>query len=278
VLGEVNPIAWTVATSVAHIECRFAGDGRRLIALAAELAAREVDVLVTLGAKATRAAMYATRSVPIVFVAETDPASFGPLSALARAAGNVTGLAAPLAADRAREALSALRQAAPGLRRVGVLSCPDSAGEGTPGVVWPIAGSAPVEVWPITVRGADDAETALGGPGRGADGLLVLPDVTFAIPAARLVELVAARRMPAVYGARAFVEAGGLMAVYADTAELIRRAVALVARVLAGERPAAIAVESLAGPRIAVNPGVARALGLRLPGPLLARAEAVTPA
>jgi putative ABC transport system substrate-binding protein len=103
----------------------------------------------------------------------------------------------------------------------------------------------------------------------------VLPDALFAIEQRRIVALAALHRMPALYPARSFVEAGGLMALSGNAGEVIRRAAAVVARVLAGARPASLPVEALAPLVLTVNAEAARAIGLAMPRSLLARADAV---
>jgi putative ABC transport system substrate-binding protein len=106
------------------------------------------------------------------------------------------------------------------------------------------------------------------------DGLVVLADALFVMHAARLVELATDARLPAVYGARAFVEAGGLLALHGDTAESIRRTATVVGRILAGEAPAAVSPPPCQRPRLAFSAAAARRLGLALRPALLAGADA----
>lgn len=275
VLGEVNPIPWTIRTSLAEIECCFSADGHRLPDLAARLCARDVDVLVALGAGPARAARNVTRSIPIVFVVGTDAVADGLVDGAARPGTNLTGLVAPSASDTMAEAMAVLRQAIPHLRRIGTLSCADNAGSARAlAALARRSARPPVELCPVTVRSAEEIEAAVPAMRtRGMDALLVLPDALFSIHASRLVELAAQSRLPAAYGARAFAEAGGLIAAYGDTAELIRRTAAVVARIVAGAPPAALPVQSLAGSRVALNLGTARALGLALPPAMLGRAQ-----
>jgi len=277
VLGDVNPIPWTVKTSVAEIECRWA-DGRRdrLLELAAELVSLDVDVIVAVGAGPARAAKSVTRTIPIVFIAGGDPVGEGLVASVARPGGNVTGLSVPSEAEIAGQRLRQLGQAVPGVRRIAVLSNPDSpSSEHVLGHLRGTAGQA-VEVRPFEARSVEEVERAFAAMGaEEMDGLLVLPDALFAIHARRLVDLAAESRLPAVYGARSFAEAGGLMALYGDTAEVIRRTTAMVARIVWGSMPATLPVESLTHLGLTVNADAARALGLALPRWLLTRADAV---
>lgn len=278
VLGEVNPVPWTVRTSVVDVECRWA-EGRhdRLPALAGELVERGVDVIVAAGPLATRAARRVTGTIPIVFVAGGDPVREGLVASLARPGGNVTGLSVPSEAELARRRLAALAQVLPRPDRVAVLWSPDN--PCSEHVLSRLPGSIAgrgVELRSFAARSVEEIEQAFDAMrAERAGGLLALPDALFAIHGGRLVELAARGRLPAVYGARSFVEAGGLLAVHGDTAEVIRRVAGLVARVLAGELPATLPVQALARSELVVNLETARVLGLRLPRALVASAAAV---
>ena len=133
-----------------------------------------------------------------------------------------------------------------------------------------------VELRGVEARTIADAERAFTDPkATGRVGLLVLPDALFAIEQRRIVALAALHRMPALYSSRSFVEAGGLMALSGNAAEVIRRTAAVVARVLAGVRPAALPVEALAPLVLTVNAEALLTMGLAMPRSLLARAETV---
>jgi putative tryptophan/tyrosine transport system substrate-binding protein len=277
ILGEFSPVPWTVRTSAAHIECRWA-EGRRdrLPELAAELVAFDVDLIVTGSAAATRAATSVTRTLPIVFVAGGDPVDQGLVANLIRPGGNVTGLSLPSDAEIARARLRLLSDAVLGIDRIGVLWNPDS----PPGehalrhlreAAWPV-----VSVYPFEARSAEDLERSFADMRtRGIRGLLVLPDVIFSIHARRVVDLAAEYRLPSAYGARSFAEAGGLMALYGNTAEVIRRAAAVIARVLGGTSPATLPVETLTDLELTINLKAARRLEMSLPSSLLSRAHGI---
>jgi putative ABC transport system substrate-binding protein len=277
VLGEVNPIPWMVKTSVVDIECRWAeGRRHRLPALAAELVALDADVLVAIGAASARAASQATASVPIVVVAGSDVGEDGLVGGMARSAANVTGLSVPSEAGMAQQRLTLLAGVVPGLRRVAVLWNPESATSALAFERLSRALSPPTEIRSFPARTVEDVEHAFAA--MAADvvgGLLVLPDTLFAIHAARLVELAAEARLPVVYGARGFVESGGLMALHGDTGEIIRRTAAIVRQILAGTAPATLSLPTRLRPEVTLNVATARRLGLAVPLALLARADAI---
>ena len=277
VLGDVSPIPWTLKTSAVELECRWAEGGRdRLLELAAELAKLEVDVIVAAGAGPTRAAKIVTKTIPIVFIAGGDPVGEGFVASAAQPGGNVTGLSVPSEAEITGQRLRLLGLAVPGVGRVAVLSNPDNpSSEHVLGHLRGTAGQG-VEVRAFEARSVEEVERAFTAIGaEDIDGLLVLPDALFAIHARRVVDLAAESRLPAAYGARSFTEAGGLMSLYGDTAEVIRRTTAMVGRILAGSAPATLPVETLTHVALTVNAGTARALGLALPHSLLARADTV---
>ena len=188
----------------------------------------------------------------------------------------MTGLSVASEGEIAEQRLRLLGRAVPGVRRVGVLSNPDS--PSSKHVFGHLRGTAGqgIEVRPFEARSVEEVERAFAAIGaEEMEGLLVLPDALFAIHSRRLISLAAESRLPVVYGARSFAEAGGLMALAGDTAEVIRRTTAMVARILAGSAPATVPVESLPHLELTVNADTARGLGLELPRSLLARADAL---
>jgi putative ABC transport system substrate-binding protein len=133
-----------------------------------------------------------------------------------------------------------------------------------------------VELRGVEARTIADAERAFAGVrATSRVGLLVLPDALFAIEQRRIVALAAMHRMPALYSARSFVEAGGLMALSGNAGEVIRRTAAVVARVLAGARPGALPVEALAPLVLTVNAEAMLTMGLAMPRSLPARADVI---
>jgi putative ABC transport system substrate-binding protein len=249
VVGEWNPVGWTVKTPLVDLECRWAGDRpERLPALASELLVLGVDALVAVGPAAGRAASGRTTRVPVVIVADGDAAADREIAELARSARNVTWLGVLSETTLGEERLALLRTLAPGLRRPAVLFDPE-----TPAGVRAVA-SLGDAVRRAPAHGVpEDLERTVADLRRdGIDGLVVMADTLLAIHAARLVQAVSMAALPAVYGAPLFVELGGLAAVYGDTGASIHHTASLVGRVLAGELPATLTPPPRPRPHVAL--------------------------
>jgi ABC-type uncharacterized transport system substrate-binding protein len=263
------------------IEYRDAeGKPERLPALAAELAALKVDVIVaTGGTLAALAAKQATRTLPIVFTAVADPVTSGLVTSLARPGGNVTGLSI-LASELVGKCLEQLKQAVPGVSRVAVLWQPGGVPERTDKDILrgaEVAARA-LGVRPqfVEARGPADFDRAFSDMTRARAGALpVVQSVMFNTERRRLVDLAAKTRLPAVYPWREFVDAGGLMAYGANVADLFRRAATYVDKILKGAKPADLPVEQPTKFEFVINLKTAKALGLTIPQSLLQRADEV---
>jgi ABC-type uncharacterized transport system substrate-binding protein len=215
------------------IEIRSAeGKFERLSALAAELVALKVDVIVAGGTPAALAAKQATTTLPIVFAGAGDPVTSGLVTSLARPGGNVTGLSM-LSSDLVGKCLEQLKQAVPGASRVAVLWQPGGLGERTEKETLKaaeVAGRAlGVHLQFVEARGPEDFDRAFSEITRARPGALtVLPSSMFNSERRRLVDLAAKNRLPAVYPWREFVDAGGLMAYGPNLPDLTRRAATYV--------------------------------------------------
>jgi putative tryptophan/tyrosine transport system substrate-binding protein len=272
VLGEANPIPWMVRTPVVDVACRWAGDQRhRLPELAAQLGGLDVDVIVALGAAAAHAAAQRTARVPIVVVVDGEAGEDAAVARLARTARRITWLSVPSEAGMARQRPSLLAAVVPGLRRVVVLSNSDPITEAVPRErAFDREATSRGDVLSVPARTVDEIERLLHAVAHEAiDGLVVPADTLRVLDAGRLVELVSRAAVPAVYGARAFAEAGGLMALYGDTGEIIRRTATVVRHVLDGATPATLSPPRLQ-PQLALNVAAARRLGLEFPAALAA--------
>jgi len=263
------------------IEYRDAeGQLERLPALAAELIALKVTVIVTGGATPTAlAAKQATRTLPIVFTSAPDPVTDGLVTSLARPGGNVTGLSA-FAPELVGKRLELLKQAVPGVSRVAVLWQPGAFGERTEKDTLKRAEVAArdlgVPLQFVEARGPADFDRAFSDMSMARAGALtVLASNMFVSERRRLVDLAAERRLPAVYSARELVDAGGLMSYGANLADLDRRAATYVDRILKGTKPADLPVEQPAKFELIINLKTARALGLTIPQSVLGRADEV---
>jgi putative ABC transport system substrate-binding protein len=263
------------------IEYRDAeGKADRLPALAAELVALKVDVIVGPNTPATLAAKQATRIVPIVFAGVVDPVTSGLVTSLARPGGNVTGLSF-LARELVGKCLEQLTQAVPGVTRVAVLWHPGGQGERTEKDMLKeaeVAGRAlGVRLQFVEARGPADFERAFSDMTRARAGALtVLPSAMFANERRRLADLAAKNRLPAVYPQRAYVDAGGLMAYGPNLADMHRRAATYVDKILKGAKPADLPIEQPIKFELVVNLKTAKALALTIPSSLLARTDQVS--
>ena len=262
------------------IEYRDAeGKFERLPALAAELVALKVDVILAPSTVAALAAKQATRTLPIVFAAAGDPVSSGLVSSLARPGGNVTGLSS-LAPELVGKGLELLTQAVPGVSRIAVLWQPGAAGDHTPQGMLKEAEVAAralgVRLQFVEARGPADIDRVFSDMTRAhAGALTVLPSNMFLREHRRLVDLAAKNRLPAVYPWREAVEAGGLMSYGANQPDLFRRAATYVDKILKGAKPGDLPVEQPTKFELVINLKTAKALGLTIPQSVLARADEV---
>jgi putative tryptophan/tyrosine transport system substrate-binding protein len=262
------------------IEYRDAeGKIERFPALAAELVALKVDVIVAAGTPAALAAKQATRTVPIVLAAVFDPVTSGLVTSLARPGGNVTGTST-LAPELVGKCLEHLKQVVPGVSRVAVLWQPGAFGERTEKDMLKAAEVAAralgVRLQFVEARGPEDFDRAFSDMTRARAGALnVLPSNMFTNERRRLVDLAAKNRLPAVYPWREGVDAGGLMAYGANFADLYRRAATYVDKILKGAKPGDLPVEQPTKFELVINLKTAKALGLTVPQSVLLRADQV---
>ena len=257
------------------IEYRSAdGDAGRFPALAAELVRLRVDVIVTRGTPAALAAKNATTTVPVLMATMGDPA--GTVASLRRPGGNVTGLTT-YSTELIGKRVELLHELVPHMSRVALLhnmANPVAARE------WEETRNAAraLDLAPelIDVRSEDDISRALTAPSmRGVDGLLVGADGLTQMRGRRIVDLIAALRLPAAYPSREFVEQGGLMAYAIRYPELYLRFAAYIDKILKGAAPAELPIEQPIRFDLVINLKTARALGLEIPPSLLLRADQV---
>jgi ABC-type uncharacterized transport system substrate-binding protein len=262
------------------IEYRDAeGKFERLPALAAELVALKVDVILAPSTVAALAAKQATRTLPIVFAAVADPVASGLVTSLARPGGNVTGLSL-LTPELVGKCLELLKQSVPGVSRVAVLWSPGALGERTDKDLLKEADVAAralgVRLQFVEARGPADVDRAFSDMTRArADALTVLASTMFIIERRRLVDLAAKNRLPAVYALGEFVDAGGLMSYGPNFADLYRRAATYVDKILKGAKPGDLPVEQPTKFELVINLNAAKALGLTIPPSLLGQADEV---
>jgi putative tryptophan/tyrosine transport system substrate-binding protein len=247
------------------IEYRW-GDGSDapLVEAAAELVRLPVDLLVVPSTPVARIARAATTTVPIV-VAGGDPVVFGLAVSHARPGGNVTGVTGG-GSQIPGKRLQLLKEAVPSISRVAIF--------------WDVVSSSPfdadswerdaqavgVDFYPLLLHGPEDLEPAFEAAAReGADALLIGPNPLAAANRARIAQLAARLRWPAIYYQRLFVSQGGLMSYEGSLAETWRRAAFYVDKILKGANPAELPIEQPMRFDFTLNLATAEALGLSLP-------------
>ena len=257
-----------------------AGKTERFPALAAELVALKVDVIVAAGGTlAALAAKQATTTLPIVFAAVGNPVAEGLVTSLARPSGNVTGLSL-VQQEIVGKSLELLKQAVPEVSRVALLlkpdSMPDRAKKDRLNAADVAARALGVRLQVVEARGPEDFDRAFSDMTRARAGALtVLATPVFDSERRRLVDLAAKNRLPTVYSYRSYVEAGGLMSYGPDLPDSFRRAATYVDKILKGAKPADLPVEQPTKFELVINLKTAKALGLAIPPSLLLRADQV---
>jgi putative ABC transport system substrate-binding protein len=252
------------------------GNADRARKFAAELVALNPDVIVASGTTAVQPLLPVTRTVPIVFVNVSDPVGAGLVDSLARPGGNVTGFAL-LEYNLSAKWLELLKQIAPNVTRAAVLRDPAiTAGIGQFAVIQSVAPSVGIDVSPINVSNADEIDRALSTFARTANGGLIVTSSGWAAVNRKLIISLAARhRLPAVYYRRRYVTDGGLISYGPDFLDQFRRAAAYVDRILKGEKPADLPVQTPNKYELVINLKTAKALGLNLTPTLLSLADEV---
>ena len=259
------------------IEWRGAeGNVERLPALAAELVALKVELIVAGAESAAVAAKNATKTIPIVAVAVANPVGLGLAESLSRPGGNLTGFSNfndTLVAKR----LELLREIYPAISRVAVLHQPgDSASAQQLAAV---LATAPAMKLKITVHGLK-ASTDIEGTLRTIEqerpqGMMVFSSPLTFIHLKRISEFAAAQRLPAVYGLANYVEAGGLMSYGFSYPDNYRRTAEYVDRILKGAKPGDLPIQQPVTFDLTINLKTAKELGATIPHSLLVRADRV---
>jgi len=260
------------------IEYRWAeGHYDRLPALAADLVARKVDVIVANGTPAPGlAAKAATSTIPIVFVSGGDPIVDGLVAGLARPTGNITGISF-LISEMTPKRLELLYELVPQARAIALLINPDNPNAERNIAVAQEAARAKGLQLPLVkaaVAGEiDDAFALL--PQLRADGLVVGADTVYAIQREQLVGLASRYSIPTIYFSRADAAAGGLISYGSNIVSAYQQAGSYAGKILAGAKPAHLPVQQPTTFELVINLKTAKALGLIVPQLLLQRADKV---
>jgi putative ABC transport system substrate-binding protein len=259
------------------IELRYAdGKSDRLPTLAAELVRMKSDVIVTADTPPIRAAMNATREIPIVMGNVADPVAAGLVANLARPGGNVTGFSA-LAPELDGKRLELVKETLPAVTRVAWVWDP-----GNPALTLrlkQIQGASQalgLKLQALEVRNPEELESAFNAAIREHAGAVLVPAVMVSPYRKQIVGFAEKKRLPLIYDTRDFVEqAGGLMSYGPDFSDLWRRAATYVDKILKGTRPADLPVEQPAKFEFVINLKTAKQLNLTIPQNVLARADRV---
>jgi len=248
----------------------------RLPARATELVRLNVDIIVTAGPLATRAAKEATNTIPIVISQDPDPVGNGFVVSLARPGGNITGLSS-LTADLSGKRLELLKEIIPKLTRVAVFGTSTGPGNVQQRKEIELAARAfGTQLQYLDVVDPDDIETAFRGTSKGrADAVLVVPSSVLISHRKQVVELAVKSRLPAIYSTSQYVVAGGLMSYGVNTADVDRRAATYVDKILKGAKPADLPVEQPTKFAFIINLKAAKQIGLTIPPNVLVRADKV---
>ena len=274
----MQQLGWTDGANL-RIDVRWgADDVDRERRSAAELVALAPDIVLASGTLSVTALQSVSRTLPIVFVGVTDPVGAGLVDSLARPGGNVTGFMI-YEYDLSGKWLELLKQIAPSVTRVAIIRNPENpVGVAVFSALRAAAQPLRVEVSPIdSRRNADEIERAITAFARSSNSGLILTPNAAAMPAhySLIVKLAARYKLPAVYPFPEMVTNGGLVSFGPDVIDQSRRAAEYVDRVLKGEKPADLPVQTPTKYQLVINLKTAKALGLTVPPSVLARADEV---
>ncbi len=267
---------WSEGHNV-HIDYRFAPASAQVQAFAKELVALQPAVILANSTPGTAALQRESRTIPIVFAVVADPIGSGFVASLPRPGGNITGVMLYEASVTGKW-LAMLKEIAPNLVRAAFVANPKTATfyDYYLQAAKTAALSVGVEPVPTLVENATDIERAIGSFASAPNGGLVLiPDVSATVHRDLVIALAARHRIPAVYYARMFAAAGGLMSYGSDLVDMFRQAASYVDRILRGDKPADLPVQAATKFETIINLKTAKALGLTVPPGLLVAADEV---
>jgi putative tryptophan/tyrosine transport system substrate-binding protein len=260
------------------VEYRY-GEGKRdrTLSQVAELVQLKVDVLVVRSLSAIRAAKQATKTIPIVILTNVDPVATGLIDSLARPGANITGISL-LTRELSGKRLELLKEAVPGISRVGVLRDADSAAAAIDSKEYEAAARAlKIQFLSLKVRGPNpDYEGAFQAAAKGrASAIIAVSGPLATSYPKRIADLAIKYRLPSMHEGRQLVEAGGLMSYSSSDTESFRRAATYVDKILKGAKPADLPVEQPTKFELVINLKTAKQIGLTIPQSMLYRADKV---
>jgi putative ABC transport system substrate-binding protein len=259
------------------MEYRYAaGKVEQLASLAAELAAFPVDIILAVGTPAARAAMVATKTIPIIFCRIGDPVGLGLVGSLARPGGNATGVSV-FATELAKKRVEVLKDEVPELKRFAILHEPNfPPGEAELKEVMTAAASLNVQVYRLGVNNLAVLENSLPElMKQRPQALFVGSSGWFEDNPRQFLDFALKTRLPTLYVRREYVEMGGIMSYGIDYREMYRNAASYIIRVLKGQNPPELPVIQPTKVQLLINLKSANAIGLTITPPLLIRADEV---
>lgn len=273
---RLERLGWSESKTV-HVKVHWgAADIDRMRGMAREIALARPDVVLATSGRGLRLLQSETKDLPIVLVGSADPVQSGLVSSLARPSGNVTGFAS-VDASFAGKWLEILKEIAPKAKIVGFIISPDNpAAPAFQSSLQTAATKLGVQLKSEPVRDANDIGRALTSlSGEPSPGLVLPLDATLSVHQPLLAQLTSQLRLPTLSGYVPFTSQGGLISYGVDYLDLYERAATYVHRVLNGESPADLPVQSPTKYKLAVNLKTAQVMGLTVPATLLARADEV---
>jgi putative ABC transport system substrate-binding protein len=273
----LGQLGWSVGDNV-RIEYRFGvGEADVSRKIAAEMIAREPDVILVSGTVAVAALQQLSPSIPIVFTVVTDPVAAGFVDSIAHPGGNITGFMQSEYSLNSK-LLELLKQIVPQITRAAVLrDLANPAGASQFSAIQAVASSQGMTVNPVSVRDPKEIERAIAAVARSTNsGLVVTGSASATVHRDFIVALAARYKIPAIYSDRFIVtRGGGLISYGPDRIDQYRRAAGYVDRILKGEKPADLPVQAPTKYDLVINLKTARALGLIVSPTLLAQADEV---
>ena len=273
---EMQKLGWEDGRNLG-LDLRWGGaDIEYIRASAADLVRAKPDVILVYSVRVLNALRQATRQIPVVFIATSDPVGLKFVESLAHPGGNLTGFML-YEVSVAGKLIEFLQEAYPRLARVGLLFNPENkSAAGYWRSITAVAASKGIIPAQLPVRDANSIQQAIDGFAGTPGGGLVLPtDVTTVVHRDLIITLAARHRLPAIYSFRADVTRGGLMSYGPNTADLFRRAATYVDRVLRGEQPADLPIQAPVKFELLVNLKSAKSIGIDLPTSILVLADEV---
>jgi putative tryptophan/tyrosine transport system substrate-binding protein len=273
---ELQRLNWTDGRNV-QIDVRWTGGDAELFGkYAADLVALQPDVILAVSTPAVMPLRQATRTIPIVFVTVVDPLGSGVIASLARPGGNATGFTL-FEYSIGSKWLELLKEVAPNVRRAGVMrDSTTPAGIGQFAAIQTMMASTGMDLTAIDVHEPSEIESAVASFAEVSRGGLIITPNPFSVNHPDVITGLAAKyKLPAVYPFRYFINANGLICYGPVIIDQYRRAAGYVDRILKGEKPANLPVQTPVKFELVINLKTAKTLGLEIPPQLLARADEV---